>query len=94
MQITWRPQAREDITHARRYIEQHSPKGARRVVLEIYAAVQRLADAPHLGHPGRVAGTREAVVPRTPYIVAYSVVGNQLLILSVIHGAREWPERF
>ena len=94
MRIIWRRQAREDITHVRQYIEQHSPQGARRVVLEIYADMQRFADAPHLGRPGRVAGTREAVVPRTPFVVAYSVVGDRLFVLSAMHGARERPSSF
>ncbi len=33
-------------------------------------------------------------MPRTPYIVAYTVIGEQLTIIAVIHGAREWPEGF
>jgi toxin ParE1/3/4 len=55
---------------------------------------QRLADYPNLGRPGRVDETRELVVADTPYIVAYVVLDNQLMILSVLHGAREWPKRF
>lgn len=94
MQITWLPRARADVSHARQYIEQYNPGAAQRLVLALYVAVQRIAAAPHLGRPGRVARTREFVVPRTPYIVAYTVIGNQLTIIAVIHGAQEWPERF
>ena len=42
----------------------------------------------------RVEGTRELVVPRTPYIVAYTVIGDEVMILSIIHSARRWPDRF
>jgi len=48
---------------------------------------------PGLGRPGRVEGTRELVVPRTPYIVAYTVIDDQVMILSVIHSSRRWPDR-
>jgi toxin ParE1/3/4 len=57
-------------------------------------AVLRLADHPNLGLSGRVDGTRELVIPRTPYIVVYRVLDQRLRILSVIHGSRRWPERF
>ena len=94
MQITWLPRARADVVHARQYIEQHNPGGAQRLVLALYTAAQRIAAAPHLGRPGRVARTRELVVPRTPYIVAYTVIGDQLTIIAVIPGAQEWPGEF
>lgn len=86
--------ARVDLVRARAYITQHHLQGARRVRQEIMAAVRRLADAPYSGRPGRVEHTREAVVPHTPYIVAYSVVGDELAVLAVIHGAQNWPEQF
>ena len=35
-----------------------------------------------LGRPGRVAETRELVVIGTPYVVAYAVLDNQLMLLS------------
>jgi toxin ParE1/3/4 len=94
MRITWLPRARVEVSHARQYIEQRNSGGAQRVVRAIYATVERIAGEPHLGRPGRVVRTRELVVARTPYVVAYSVVGNQVVILSVIHGAQEWPDAF
>jgi hypothetical protein len=38
--------------------------------------------------PGRVKGTRELVVVRTPYIVAYRIRKDEILILRILHGAR------
>jgi toxin ParE1/3/4 len=43
---------------------------------------------------GRVDATRELVIPRTPYVVAYTIVDEQVMILSVMHGARRWPDHF
>ena len=56
--------ARTDTVNARRYIEKYNQGAARRISAAIRAAVRQLTEAPGLGHPGRVAGTRELVVPR------------------------------
>jgi len=34
------------------------------------------------------------VIPRTPYIVPYRLVGNTIQVLRVFHTARQWPEAF
>jgi plasmid stabilization system protein ParE len=63
--------------------------------MRIVDHVELLTDEPKLGRPGRVPGTRELVVPRTPYIVAYAVLSSDSIrILGVRHGARRWPESF
>ena len=43
------------------------------------------------GRPGRVEGTRELVVRRTPYIVAYRVEKDCVRILRILHSAQLWP---
>ena len=92
MEIVWRPIALEDLEQARHYIAEHNPGAADRLCGRILNSVERLAMLPGLGRPGRVEGTRELIVPRTPYIVAYTVIGAQVMILSVIHSSR-WPDR-
>ena len=94
MDIVWRTIALEDLEEARRYIMQDDPEAAERVRTAILSAVEHLAELPHLGKPGRVTDTRERVIPDTPYIVAYTVIDGHVEILSVIHGARRWPEHF
>lgn len=94
MAIIWRPIALEDLEEARRFIAQDNPAATARVKSAILAAVERLAVHPHLDRAGRVEETRELVVTGTPYIVAYAVRGDRLMILSVLHGVREWLERF
>jgi len=32
-----------------------------------------LIETPEIGRPGRIEGTRELVIPRTPYIAAYRI---------------------
>jgi toxin ParE1/3/4 len=85
----------EDLAALRAYIEKNDPAAARRVALHIVESIETLlCDHPELGRSGRVPGTRELVIPRTPFIVPYRVVGNTIQILRVFHGARRWPETF
>jgi len=51
-----------------------------------------LPENPQIGRPGRVPGTREMIIPKTPYIVPYRLQGNAIQILRIYHGARRWPE--
>ena len=60
---------------------------------EIHEQVILLARHPRMGRPGRVRGTRELVINRTPYIAAYRVSGDVVTILRLLHGARRWPGR-
>jgi toxin ParE1/3/4 len=76
------------------YIARDNPDAAVRVVTAITTAVDRLAQYPALGRAGRVPGTRELVVPHSPYIIPYRVRGEAVEILRVLHVARRWPEEF
>jgi toxin ParE1/3/4 len=95
MIVIWSPEAIEDLSSLRAYIAEESPAGARRTALRILHTVEQLLpDNPHIGRPGRVPGTRELVIPRTPYIVPYRVKRDVIQILRVYHGARRWPDDF
>jgi toxin ParE1/3/4 len=39
------------------------------------------------------SGTRELVIPKTPYIVPYRLRGSTIEIVRVYHSSRRWPER-
>ena len=94
MNIVWSPEAIEDLTSLRGYIAEDDPAAARGVVLHIIKNVEELlSDNPQIGRPGRVPGTRELVIPRTPYIVPYRFQRPTIQILRVYHGARRWPDR-
>ena len=93
MQITWHRRARQDLQAVREYIAAVNPGAARQVAQRILQAVGLLAEQPGLGRPGRVPETRELVITGTPYIAAYRVVDDTIVILRVLHGARQWPER-
>ena len=92
MEIRWLDDALTDVTEVYRYIADDDARAAARVLERIRTAVRLLAAVPHRGRPGRWPGTRELVVPRTPYIVPYRVRGEIIEILRVFHSARRWPD--
>lgn len=96
MKIIWRTKARNDLKEAIQYLRKHNPEAALRTSEAIRQKVTLLAERPHLGRAGRVEDTRELVIPGTSYIVAYTVDPglDSVIILSVLHGRRLWPEEF
>lgn len=93
MNVIWSPEAIGDLAALRDFIAGEDPAAARRVVAGILHHIDALLSGnPQLGRAGRVPGTRELVIPRTPFIVPYRLQGNAIQILRVYHGARRWPE--
>lgn len=95
MKVVFDDRAVEDLEDIYRFISAENPHAARSVVDRIVASVERLADFPRMARDGKVADTREWVVPRLPYIAVYRVhtVRQELVVVGVFHGARERPER-
>ena len=96
MQIKWLRKALTNLDDEAKYIAQEDPKAARLVVHRVVQAVSLLSDNPALGHPGRVPGTHELVIPKTRYIVPYRVRPRlqRIEILRVFHTSRKPPERW
>lgn len=76
------------------YISRDSPAAAERLVAAIEDGLELLARHPAMGRPGRVEGTRELVIPGTPYIIPYRVRADRVEVLRVFHAARKWPPKF
>ena len=95
MKIVWTERATADLHSAFLYWSEKSSASAGETMLErIFAAVEMLELHPMLGRPGRVRGTRELVILRTPFLVAYRVRAESIEILALQHGARKWPASF
>lgn len=94
MRIRYTRQARSDLEEIHSYIAQDNPLAARKVVAAIRRDITLLIDNPGLGRPGRVAGTRELVVTRLPFIAAYRIHADVVEVLAVVHTARDWPKSF
>lgn len=94
MRVIWLDRALDDLEAIEQFIGQDNLRAAREVEQQIKTSVRRLQDQPRMGRPGRVAGTRELVIPGLPYIAAYSINESTVYVLAIVHGAREWPESF
>lgn len=93
--IEWTEQATRQLDQAHDYIAlSNSEEVADRITLKIVSSVQQLATFPMSGRAGRVPGTREMVVANTPFLVAYAIHKDDIVILAVYHGAQRRPEAF
>ncbi len=91
--IEWTEQATRQLDQAQDYIAlANSEEVAARITMHIVARVQLLASFPMSGRAGRVAGTRELVISNTPFIAAYTIDQDRIVILAIYHGAQLWPE--
>jgi addiction module RelE/StbE family toxin len=93
--IRFTPSALADIAEALDYAEQR--RGAERAEhlrSQLETTLARLDRFPESARPGRIAGTREALVLNTPYVLAYRIVREDIQILACRHSSRKWPDHF
>jgi toxin ParE1/3/4 len=93
LKLVWLPLAQQLRFAQLDYIAERNPHAALRVDSEIEQQADRLQDHPDMGRMGRVKGTRELVVQRTPFILVYRVrpTASRVEVLRVLHGAQQWP---
>ena len=91
MRLEWSPLAMDDRDRIFDFIEQDDPRAAIAVDERIATQVLLLLKFPEGGRPGRINGTRELIVRRTPYIAAYRVEKDCVRILRILHSAQLWP---
>jgi toxin ParE1/3/4 len=94
MMVVWTRPALRDLEAIGDYIARDNRRAADRVVNRIRDRTRELTNYPLLGRAGRVAGTRELVIPNTRFIVVYRVGDNRIEILAAFHAARRWPDSF
>jgi len=92
MTVRWTPPAFDDLESLHAYISVENASTADATVDQVLAGIEALGRHPEMGRTGRVAGTRELVVP--PFVVAYKVRHGAVEIIAIIHGARRWPDSF
>jgi toxin ParE1/3/4 len=94
VRIEWSPWALQDRDRIFDYyeIDQANARAAVMVDERIDNQVDVLIDHPEFGRPGRVADTRELVISKTPYLVAYRILGDTVRILRVLHSRQLWPD--
>jgi toxin ParE1/3/4 len=78
-----------------RYVAREDERAARLVGQRIIEAGDKLGIAA-TGHSSRVAGYYEKLVPKTSYILVYTLPARSgreyVLVVDIIHMARNWPK--
>ena len=91
MKVVWSRRAIRHLVSLREFIARDSEQNAALVAERILSSVDVLRAHPEMGRPGRASGTRELVVPDTPFIIPYRVKENRLELIAVLHGRQKWP---
>ena len=91
MTVRWTPEAAADLQQICDHIYRDDPAAALRVARSVYTRIGALQDHTLPGRAGRVQDTREFVLAPLPYIAVYEVAAEVVIVLRVLHGARQWP---
>jgi plasmid stabilization system protein ParE len=91
--IEWTEQAVRQLDQVHDFIAINNGEDrASQVTMRIVACVGQLSVFPMSGRAGRVNGTSELVIPHTPFVAAYAVDKDRIVVLAIYHGAQQWPE--
>ena len=90
MKVLWTPEALQDRIDIWDIIAKDNPPAAARMDALFTDSAARLAEHPHLGRVGVIAGTRE-LIAHANYRLIYEVEQETVWILVLIHTARQWP---
>lgn len=89
-QVVWAETALQELKNQVSYIYQHNQEAARKIARLIREAGNNLGASP-IGRPGAKFGTYEKVLPKTPFIIVFSLDRpGAVTILHVFHGAQDW----
>jgi plasmid stabilization system protein ParE len=94
--VVWSEAALDDTDLLFAYIAADNPVAAHKALDRVESAAEGLGRLPS-GRKGRVQGTYEKSVVGLPYIIAHAIKPlpsgtEQIVILRVIHTARDWPK--
>jgi toxin ParE1/3/4 len=92
MKIRLTHRASQQLLATYDYLQTSNASAASAQMKRIFDVIELLENHRLAGRKGRIVGTREMAVPRTPFIVPYAVEGREVQILAVLHASRRWPE--
>ena len=95
MRVRYTEPARTDLEDISAYLIERNPGAAAAVGAAIEATIARIATFPASAQATDEPGVRMAPAGRFPYLIFYSIAGDEVQIVRVLHGAqlRPWEER-
>ncbi len=92
--ILWTQRAIAHLEAELDYYENIHRKLSKELSHVIKESIEKLKHAPGIGRPGKHMGTREFILSKYPYVIAYRVRDNILEILAFIHQKRKNIQSF
>lgn len=88
--------ARADLKSVGDYLERHATlRVAQRYVRDFDAAFANLLVMPYFGQPrADVGDARLRFVKVLPYVIAYMIEGDEVFVVRVVHGSRNFGKLF
>lgn len=81
--LSKRAEAEVDLAVA--FVRESNPRASKVMHLTIERALESLEAFPNRGRPGQIEGARELVVRGTPYVIVYTVSGEEVLVARIRH---------
>ncbi len=91
MKVRLTATAERDIDAIVAYVRERDEPAAAQIRRAIARASAGLGAFPLLGRPGRLAGTRERLLSRYPYLLIYRIHMDTIFVLRVLHQHQQWP---
>lgn len=92
LKLRYTIRAKTDLSEIFSYLNKRDKQAAKRVVNTIERSAKILATHPLTGRQTDFVDIRLKPIPNYPYLLFYQATGNDLIILRVLHSARDWPE--
>lgn len=91
-QVQWTDEAESDLENILTYyLDEAGERIARAVYDRLREQIGTLRYFPERCRIGRVAGTKEYVLSRLPYVAIVQIEDQTVYILNVIHTAKKFP---
>jgi plasmid stabilization system protein ParE len=87
--VVWSETAIAQYDDAIDYLAERNEPAAMQLADRIEDAVNALARRP-AGRPGQAEGTFEKIVQKTPYLLVFDLVGDELRVLRLFHMSQDW----
>ena len=84
VQVTWAPEALEQLRDIQAFIKASDMQAARRIAQRLWDAGESLSTFPNRGRP--IAGGRRELPNVAPYVIQYRATETSVLILRIKHG--------
>ena len=87
--VLWTTRAITNLEAELDYYGKINPALAKELSIIIKESVINIANLPGIGRPGKKIGSRELIINKYPYVLAYRVRNEILEVLAIIHQQRK-----